>query len=151
MSARDKVSCFECDAKIILKNLKVHYQRFHPSKPVKHRSINEKCVDKLFSTLKRKPEEENADGIPSKKLDIERTSTGKSVEIKVPLDEHFTNSSTATTSLHEDNSVIENDNQNEDSVSVNKDVLNKILLSIQGKTFLIFSLKILNFYHFNLK
>lgn len=171
MSARDKVSCFDCDARIILKNLKVHYQRFHPTKPVKHRSINEKGVDKFFSNLKRKSEdenadeisskklgkseEENADEISSKKLDIE--SSGKSFETTAPLEEHFTNSSRASNShnaLCENNlsSVIENDNQNKDCVSVNKDILNKILLSIQGKSFSdVLFYKILIFYRFNLK
>lgn len=171
MSARDKVSCFDCDARIILKNLKVHYQRFHPTKPGKHRSINEKGVDKLFGNLKRKAEDENADEISSKKLgkseeedafettapleenadeisskkfDIE--SSGKSFETTAPLEEHFTNSSRAIANnshnaLCENNlsSVIENDNQNKDCVSVNKDILNKILLSIQGKSSPMFS------------
>lgn len=139
MSAREKVSCFDCNSQIILKNLKVHYQRFHPTKPVKHRSINETSVAKLFNTLKRKPgEEENVDENSAKKRDI--GSPGKSLETTAPLEEHLINSSTARdTSLHEKNlsSVDENDNQNEDCVSVNKDILNKILSSIQGKTFFV--------------
>lgn len=149
MSARDKISCFDCNARIILKNLKVHYQRFHPSKPVKHRSLNEKCVDKLFSNLKRKAEEENADQISSKESrkseeenDDEISSKKLDIASTTPLEEHFANSSTAVTnnshdSLHENNvsSVLVNNNQNEDSVSVNKDILNKILMSIQGKNF----------------
>lgn len=153
--------------------MKVHYQRFHPTKPVKHRSINEKGVDKLFSNLKRKSEdenadeisskklgkseEENADEISSKKLDIE--SSGKSFETTAPLEEHFTNSSRAIANNSHNalcennlNSVIENDNQNKDCVSVNKDILNKILLSIQGKSFSdVLFYKILIFLSFQFK
>lgn len=131
MSAREKVSCFDCDIEILLKNLKVHYGRFHPDKPVKHRSINETSIAKFFSTstLKRKAEEENIDEISTKKQDL--GGPEKSFETIAPLDEHLENSSNENHS----SSIDENNNENADTVSVDKNILNQILSSIQGKSF----------------
>ncbi|GBM84044.1 hypothetical protein AVEN_80753-1 [Araneus ventricosus] len=67
MSERDKIASYDCNATIILKNLKLHYQQCHESKKVKHTSITGNSVLNFFQSGRKRKideiEEEQQDDI----------------------------------------------------------------------------------------
>lgn len=123
--ARDKVSCFDCEAHVILKNLKIHYDRFHPGKTVKHRSINQKSIFKLdlLSTNKRKLEDADSEKV-HKKMSTEETSS--LVDVPPITSKNSENSSIPDTGV---------DIPEKEHISVDKDTMNTLLLSIKGKKY----------------
>ena len=75
-SSGERVICTVCSEKIILKNLKTHYFRNHPSLPVKYKSATNENIGKFFSNVEP----------PVKKLKTtdNETSTTKSSTTDLP-------------------------------------------------------------------
>lgn len=127
----------------------MHYDRFHPRKPIKHCSIKERSILNLTSTNKRKLVNGYSEKVPTKVPREETNSltnvhkitnkiSADSEDGSVPNNSVNIADEGVEISAHVPEITSENSTVNtaeKEFISVDKDTMNTLLLSIKGKKY----------------